>query len=164
MVPLPDASTAKRIVLKLARAAVDPEMNMDPNRATRAEIVIIAAGAVTVIGSFLPFWEVPLVGSTNAWGRLLFPVATLMPIFGLVMAAQVAASRFAGVQFPDQVLGFTWPQLHLVLGSFAALLALCYLVVDKGYKSFGMGYWIVLLGCLGLAAGALMLERAPSPR
>jgi hypothetical protein len=138
---------------------------MDPNRvtrATRAEIVIIAAGAVTVIGSFLPFWEVPLVGSTNAWGRLLFPTATLMPIFGLVMAAQVAATRFAGVRFPEQMLSFTWPQVHLALGFFAALLALCYLVVDKGFMSFGFGYWIVLVGCLGLLAGAVLLTRDSS--
>lgn len=137
---------------------------MDRNRATRAEIVIIAAGAVTVIGAFLPFWEVPLVGTTNAWGRLLFPIATLMPIFGLVMAVQVAAARFGNVQFPDRVLSFTWPQVHLALGSFAALLALCYLVVDKGIMSFGIGYWIVLLGCLGLVTGAVMLEREPANR
>ncbi|MGZ8734752.1 MAG: hypothetical protein ACXW1M_06155 [Acidimicrobiia bacterium] len=137
---------------------------MDQNRATRAEIMIIAAGAVTVIGAFLPFWEVPLVGSTNAWGRLLFPVATLMPIFGLVMAAQVAAARFGSVRFPERVLSFSWPQVHLALGLFAALLALCYLVVDKGVMSFGFGYWIVLLGCLGLATGAVMLEREPTPR
>lgn len=127
-------------------------------------MVIIVAGAVTVIGSFLPFWQVPLVGSTNAWGRLLFPVATLMPIFGLVMATQVAASRFARVQFPDRVLSFTWPQVHVALGSFAALLAVCYLVSDKGFMSFGFGYWIVLLGCLGLATGALMLQRGSSSR
>ncbi|MGZ8752377.1 MAG: hypothetical protein ACXW1S_05290 [Acidimicrobiia bacterium] len=137
---------------------------MDQNRATRAEIMIIAAGAVTVIGAFLPFWEVPLVGSTNAWGRLLFPVATLMPIFGLVMAVQVAAARFGNVRFPERVLSYSWPQVHLALGLFAALLALCYLVVDKGVMSFGFGYWIVLLGCLGLATGAVMLEREPTPR
>jgi len=126
--------------------------------------VIIAAGAVTVIGAFLPFWEVPLVGTTNAWGRLLFPIATLMPIFGLVMAVQIAAARFGNVQFPDRVLGFTWPQVHVALGSFAALLAVCYLVSDKGIMSFGIGYWIVLLGCLGLATGAVMLEREPANR
>jgi hypothetical protein len=137
---------------------------MDDDRATRAEIVIIAAGAVTVIGAFLPFWEVPLVGSTNAWGRLLFPIATLMPIFGLVMAVQVAVTRFADVRFPDRVLSFTWPQIHLVLGSFAALLALCYLVVDRSGKSFGFGYWIMLAGCLGLVSGAVMLEREPANR
>jgi hypothetical protein len=114
---------------------------------------------VTVIGSFLPFWDVPLVGSTNAWGRLLFPVATLMPVFALVMATQIAASRFAGVRFPEPVFGFTWRQVHLALGAFAALLAVCYLLVDRGYKSFGIGYWIVLLGCLGLVSGAVMLER-----
>ena len=137
---------------------------MDANQPTRAEIVIVAAGVVTLIGSFLPFWDLPLVGSTNAWGRLLFPVATLMPVFALVMATQVAARRFAGVRFPDQVLGFTWAQVHLVLGSFAALLALCYLVADKGVMSFGFGYWIMLIGCLGLATGAVMFRRELAPR
>jgi hypothetical protein len=137
---------------------------MEANQARPAEIVIMTAGVVTVIGAFLPFWELPLVGSTNAWGRLLFPVATLMPVFGLVMATQVAAARFANVRFPDRVMGFTWPQVHLVLGSFAALLALCYLVVDKGVMSFGVGYWIVLLGCLGLVTGAVLLERERAPR
>jgi len=33
---------------------------MDANGATRDEIVIIAAGGVTVIGAFLPFWDLLL--------------------------------------------------------------------------------------------------------
>ena len=52
--------------------------------------------------------------------------------------------------------------MHLALGSFAALLAVCYLVADKGFMSFGFGYWIVLVGCLGLLAGAVLLERNSS--
>ena len=40
------------------------------------------AGAVMLVASFLTF-----AGNTSAWGRYLFPVATLLPLYGTVMAA-----------------------------------------------------------------------------
>ena len=41
---------------------------------TPAEIVIMVAGALMIVFSFLHF-----AGNTSAWGTTLFPIATLLP-------------------------------------------------------------------------------------
>ena len=142
---------------------------MDSKKVTPAEIVILAAGVVTFVFSFLPFYKFPsatIAGITlrssthnlSAWSSGLFPVATLIPIFGIVMAAQIAVTKWASVRLPEHVLGFTWEQIHVALGLFAALLAICYLIVDKGGADFGFGFFLVLIGAIGLAVGAIMLQ------
>ena len=127
----------------------------------------MAAGVVALIFSFLDFYTADIGGaSSSAWGTGLFPVATLMVIFVLIMAIQIALTRFANVQMPDRVGSFTWDQIHLVLGSVAALLAISWLIRDKGpVVSFGVGFWFVLLACLAALVGAVLLvrERAATP-
>ena len=125
---------------------------MDNKQPTPGEIVIMAAGAVMLIFSFFDF-----AGKTSAWGSGLFPVATLIVIYGIVMAAQVAVTTFAKVDLPDRVAGFTWEQVHLVLGVFALLMSLGWLI--SGVPSKGIGLWFLLLGSIGLVVGAVMLQR-----
>src|SRR5882672_6915532 len=86
----------------------------DRQSPTPAEITIMAAGAVMLIFSFLDF-----ATKTSAWGSHLFPIATLLPLYGLVMAIHIALTKFASVKVPDSVLGFTWEQVHLALGAMA---------------------------------------------
>jgi phytol kinase len=75
----------------------------------------------------------------------------------VLMAAQIALSKFAGVQLPDSVAGFTWEQIHLVLGIFAGFMAIGWLVTDVSDK--GVGFWLEVLGGIGLAVGAVMMQR-----
>jgi len=110
------------------------------------------AGAVMLVGSFLDF-----AGNTSAWGRYLFPIATLLPIYGVIMAAQIALTKFAGVKLPEQVAGFTWEQIHLVLGIFAGLMAVAWVITDLGDKQ--IGEWLLVLGGIALAIGAVMMQR-----
>jgi hypothetical protein len=138
---------------------------VDSKKVTPAEIVILAAGVVTFVFSFLPFYKAASVAgitvsraSVSAWGKGLFPVATLIPIFGIVMAAQIAVTKWTSVRLPEHVLGFTWEQIHVALGLFAALLAICYLIVDRFGADFGFGFFLVLIGAIGLAVGAIMLQ------
>ena len=49
---------------------------------TPAELTILIAGAVMLVASFLDF-----AGHTNAWSTYLFPFATLLPLYGVIMAA-----------------------------------------------------------------------------
>jgi len=119
---------------------------------TPGEIVIMAAGAVMLIFSFLHF-----AGDTSAWGSHLFPIATLLPIYGVIMALQVALTKFANVSLPDSILGLTWEQIHLALGLMAALMAIGWLLTDLGDKQIGM--WFEILGGLALAVGAFLLQR-----
>lgn len=124
----------------------------DRQSPTPAEITIMAAGAVMLIFSFLHF-----AGNTNAWGSHLFPIATLLPIYGVVMALQIALTKFAGVSLPESVLGFTWEQIHLALGLMAGLMAFGWLVTDYGNK--GIGAWFQILGAIALVVGAVLLQR-----
>ncbi len=124
----------------------------DRQSPTPGEITIMVAGAVMIIFSFLHF-----AGDRSAWGSGLFPIATLLPLYGLVMALQIALTKFASVSLPASVLGFTWEQVHLALGAMAALMALGWLVTDYGDKQIGM--WFEILGGFALVVGAVLLQR-----
>jgi hypothetical protein len=119
---------------------------------TTSELIIMIAGAVMLVASFLHF-----AGDTSAWGRYLFPIATLLPLYGVIMAAQIALTKFASVKLPDQVAGFTWEQVHLVLGLMAGLMAIAWLITDTGDKQ--IGEWLEVIGGIALAFGAANLQR-----
>ncbi len=124
----------------------------DRQQPTPGEIVIMAAGAVMLVFSFFNF-----ASDTSAWGSGIFPVATLLALYGLIMAAQIALTRFGGANLPSRILGFTWEQVHLALGIMAGLMALGFLLTDITDKQIGL--WFEVLGGLALAVGAVMLQR-----
>ncbi len=126
---------------------------------TPAAIVLMASGAVALLGSFLDFFGAG-GDSRSAWsnGFGLFPTATLMALFVVVSGVVIALTRFAGVQLPAQVAGFSWTQIHLVLGFFATLYALSYLVVKTGGLDREVGFWLVLVACIGSLVGAILLR------
>ena len=124
----------------------------DKQSPTPGEITIMAAGAVMIIFSFLNF-----AGDTSSWGSGAFPIATLLPLYGLIMGAEIAMTKFASVKVPDSVLGFTWEQIHLALGAMAALMAIGWLVTDTGDKQ--LGQWFEILGGVALVVGAVLLQR-----
>lgn len=123
---------------------------------TPAEITIMAAGAVMLIFSFLHFAGSGSVGRST-WQSPFFPIATLLPLYGLVMALQIALTKFAGVKLPDSLVGFTWEQVHLALGLMAGLMAIGWLATDYGDKQ--IGEWFEILGGIALVVGAVMLQR-----
>jgi hypothetical protein len=124
----------------------------DQKTPTPGEITIMAAGGVMLIFSFLHF-----VGSSSAWGQGAFPIATLLPLYGLVMAVQIAVAKYASIDLPESVLGFTWEQLHLALGAMAALMAVGWLLTNTDGK--GIGQWFLILGGIALVVGAVLLQR-----
>ncbi len=119
---------------------------------TPAEIVIMVAGAVMLLFSFLDFDF-----RSTAWSRGLFPVATLLPIYGVVMAAHLALTRFGNVRLPRTVAGFTWEQVQLALGLMSGLMAIGWLATDLVDRRIGA--WFEILGGFALLVGAIMLQR-----
>jgi hypothetical protein len=117
-----------------------------------AELTILIAGGVMLIASFLDF-----EGNTSMWGKYVFPVAALLPIYGLIMAAQVALTALLGMKRTAGIAGFTWEQLHLVLGLMAGLMAVAWLVTDTGKKPIGQ--WLEIAGGVALAIGAVRMQR-----
>jgi hypothetical protein len=117
----------------------------------------MVAGAVMLIASFLDFVSAGDAG-TNAWGSGLFPIATLLPLYGVVMAGHIALTKFANVDLPARVAGFTWEQVHLLLGLFALLMGIAWFATDL-IADRGIGFWLLFVGSIALAVGAFMLQR-----
>ena len=126
--------------------------SMERTAPTPGELTILIAGGVMFLASFLTF-----AGDTSAWGSYFFPVATLLPIYGMVMAAQIALSRLLNASLPRRFFGYTWEQFHLVVGFLAALMAVGWFITDVGPK--GIGLWVEALGGIALAFGAVTLQR-----
>jgi hypothetical protein len=119
---------------------------------TPGEWVIMGAGVVMLIASFLDF-----AGSNSVWSTGSFPIVTLGAIYGIVMGAQIAIVKFAGASLPQRVAGFTWEQIHLALAVFALLMSLGWLISGLSHK--GAGFWLLLVGSIALVVGAVMLQR-----
>ncbi|MBA2327736.1 MAG: hypothetical protein H0V95_13990 [Actinobacteria bacterium] len=139
------------------------------NKITPGEIVVMAAGAVALIASFLPFYkqetfnaELETVDKNfSAWSSdfpFLFPVATLIAIFAVVAGLLVVLTKFANVDLSRGFLGFGFTQLLLALGFFSAILALAYLIQDKGTTDTGFGYWLLLIAALASIVGAVLIR------
>jgi hypothetical protein len=128
-----------------------------------SEIVIIASGVVALVFSFFNWQDFP-GGSWNAWDPdATLPLATYIPIIGVIMAGHIALSRLVGVSFPERVVSFTWGQIHLVLAVFAGLLAIGWLIIAE---ELAIGFWLTFVATIGLIVGAVMLfvEEQTSPR
>ena len=119
---------------------------------TTAELTILVAGVVMLAASFLDFYP-----GASAWAKYVFPLAALLPIYGALMALEVGLTALARVKLPRRVAGFTWEQIHLVLGLMAGLMAVGWFVTDTGKKPIGQ--WLEIAGGVALAVGALNLQR-----
>ncbi len=142
---------------------------MDKPKLSPGGIVILVSGVVMLVGSFLPFYKVTF-GRTVSWSSwssstnlFLFPLTTLIVLFGVLMAAEVAVAAFASnVNLPDRVLGFTWNQIHLLLAFQATVMMIAYLIRNKGGLDWGIGFWLMLFAAIGLLVGAILRAREPA--
>ena len=130
---------------------------------TPAEIVIVASGLALFVFSFFDYYsQDDFDYSLNAWDE--FPLFTSAALFGLVAAVQILATKLGGVNAPSQVMGFSWPQIHLVLGIFALLNMLgIFLAAEEGIDT-GIGLIIGLLASIGLVVGAVLLNQEATGR
>ena len=137
------------------------------NKVTPGEIAVIAGGGVCLVFSFLPFYSGNLgLSNRNAWNSGLFPVATLIVVFAVVAAVAVLLVRFGNLRYPAAgFLGFSFNALVLALTFFAAILAVAFLVVDRGVAyDLGIGYWFVLVGAIASLVGAVVMTNEATTR
>ena len=134
-----------------------------------AAMVILVAAAFMTLGSFLPFWTTsipsdelgPFAGQLaekTAWTSefFFFPVTILPVLCGVLMAVIVGLTTFTNVRSRPRLLGFTWNQLHLVLGLQAAVMMIVFLLQKRGIFDWGVGFYVMVVSGIGLAIGALM--------
>lgn len=127
-----------------------------------SEIVIMASGGAVFLLT-LPFLHwLSFEGTSDGlsiWNTdVAFPLATYIPLIGLLLAAQVALAKFGNVTFPPQVIGFTWTQVHLVLSFFTVLIWLGFVILNPTGpgSSWGIAFWFSFLGSAGLMTGSIM--------
>jgi hypothetical protein len=152
---------------------------MDKLKISTGNLVILVAGAVMLIASFLAFHKISVpsidVGgahigggtkSYNAWSTGHFLIATIPALLGVVMALHVALETYAPqVSLPEHVLGFTWTQVHLVLAAQALVMMLAFLVQDFSPFDRGIGLYLMLISAIALLVGAVMrMQEKPHPR
>ena len=145
---------------------------------TQGDIAIMVAGAAILLGSLLTVYtDVAAEGSGtgSAWAEGLFPLFVIPVVLGAAMAAQIALTTFGAARIPDRILGVEWNKVHLAFGVHAALMMLGFLVGTFYFTVLGesipepeegTGFWIMLVGALGLAGGAILRTResTASPR
>ena len=139
---------------------------MDKNP-TPGEIVVMAGAGAVLLFSFFPFYSGKAgLGSTNAWGSGLRPVATLIVIFAVAAGVLVAMVRFANVEYPPRgVFGFGYHQLLAALTFFATILSFAFLVVEKGpFVNLGFGFWLVFLGSVATLVGTVIMTNEAKAR
>ena len=119
------------------------------NKISIANIVMLAGAVVTLIFSFLEFYD----GGSNAWDTDAGAFVTTIPaILALVMGVWIVL-ELAGVSLPAELLTFNSAQLKATWGIAAAGIMLSWLTVE-GDK--GIGFWLMFLGSIAMAVGAVM--------
>jgi hypothetical protein len=138
---------------------------VDNLKLSAASLVLLIAGALMLIASFLDFSVftisgTPLRASWNAWSNHFFLITTIPALLGSVVAVQVALAEYApGVRMPERVLGLTWAQIDLVLGFQATIMMVAFLLQDTGLRDKGIGLFLMLAAAIALLVGAVMRMR-----
>jgi hypothetical protein len=129
---------------------------MNNKQVSPSQIIILVSGVVMLLCLFLPWLE--FFDTENAFGTFVFPFGFLACLCGIAMAVVVALNAFAGTDLPQKVWIFTWDQVHLILGVFAAVVSVSYLLVDVGGADKKLGIYLALLASIGLIVGAVMMR------
>jgi len=141
-----------------------PQRATGSPRPTRDQIIMMGAGALAFIASFMPWVSVSLgfvSGSGNAWQSGL--LAWFSVLVSLAVAAAVAADAFLGIKLP-RAGRFTAANL-LVAG---AVLALVLIVVRAIWLpsvpgvsiDLSVGFFIALAASIAQVAGAVRCRTA----
>ena len=137
---------------------------------TTGNVVILVAGAVMILGSFLAFWTLeraraarrrPVVqrmGSVVLLPRVGDPGAVRGRHDPRRAAARGASRRRAARRF----FGFTWDQVYYACATQAAVMMLAFAIEGHPGFQLGTGFYLMLLAGVALVAGTVMRSREGS--
>jgi hypothetical protein len=131
------------------------------NELALGEKIILIAGSVLLLDSFLPWYSVDFgfaSVSRNGWqspGALFSLLAVLL---GVAMAAQIGVSRFTTTTLPDNLGGMAWPQVHMIAGIASLALVVIKFLNENEFTSFG--FYLGFLAAGALCFGGVMLNNA----
>lgn len=126
-------------------------------------IVVLGSAALTVIASFLPWIDRGEDVATfsgvdqtpNAWGRGLFPLMTLVAFAAVLALVDVAIAWFGSRPVAPR-LGMGEVQLRLAIAIPALAMMLAFWMLDLFGSDRSIGFWLSLLGAIGMVVGAVV--------
>lgn len=159
-------------IMERNAAGADALADQTPQKAgpTPGDWVLIAAGVVLVVGSFLPAYSED-GDSLKSWDSPFFPLYLIPVLFGVIVAIHVAVTTFSGARVPGRVLGVDWGRIHLALGAWATFMMLGFLISHANFTvddveiedpGKGAGFWLMLVGSIALVVGAVLRDREGS--
>jgi hypothetical protein len=164
----PVCSSCGRTITTAAAAPAASTGPVTTGRAVSAiptwEIVILAAAAVALIGSFLDFYKLDhsIPGIDTGWSAWsnsfsLFPAVTLA-VLGIVVVGVVAALvRFAPqVKLPDQIAR-DWVAISTLIVVLSALTIIAFAIrgLPDGF-SRGIGAWLTLIAAVAAIVAVVL--------
>lgn len=124
----------------------------DVRRLEPDEVVVVAAGGLAFLSSFLP-WVKVAGFSANAWKDGFFPTYTWVGVAGLALALLTLLPALTTVRVPGHVAGFTLAQVKAVLAGLALLLAISFMIAGEEH---GAGFWLSFVAAIALLVGVVM--------
>ena len=127
---------------------------------TLGEKIIVAAGVVLLIDSFLPWYSIDISifhYSRNGWQAPNSFLSLVAILLGIAMAAQVLVSRLGSVDMPDKVGSLGWGMVHLIAGGVAFLFVLIKWLNNTDWTAYGL--YIGLLSTAALAFGGFTVAK-----
>ena len=101
---------------------------------TVADAIFGGGSLLAFLFSFFDFIGAGSFG-VSAWASGGFPLGTIPAILGLLGVIVVVLDLTGAAKLPDQVLTLNWRQIRLTWGITAAVIMICYLIVDKSSAS-----------------------------
>jgi hypothetical protein len=132
---------------------------------TPGEIAVMAGGGAMLIGSFLSFYEISVLGFSSSWNGWsnafnLFPLSVIVTIVGVIFGLDVALRRFGHVTFPDRLTAITRGQFRLTIAILLVATAAGYALRDFGFGvDRGIGVWLWLAGAVAILVGVIVMQR-----
>lgn len=125
------------------------------------EKLILPAGIVLLISSFLPWYSIDLGPfgdvSRNGWQSPGAIWSIIAVFIGLGLSAVVAMKTFSTVELPNDVGGQSWGRINLGGAALALLALIIKFLNESSYLSFG--FFLGFIAVLALVAGAFLMFR-----
>jgi hypothetical protein len=133
---------------------------------TLGEKIIVAAGVVLLIDSFLPWYKIDISifhFSRNGWQAPNSFLSVVAILLGIAMAAQVLVSRLGTVDMPDRMGSLGWGMVHLIAGGVAFLFVLIKWLNNTDWVAYGLYIGLISTAALAFGGFTVAKERGDLP-
>jgi hypothetical protein len=129
---------------------------VDLSKLKTSDKIIVIAGAVLFISSFLPWFKLEAFGfsaTASGWDVGFF-WAGIPGLLGLAAAAAIVSSKMFDVKLPELPMG--WGQAFLIAGAVSAVIVVLKLIIGEDVVDRAYGLFLATIAALGFAGGGFL--------